>query len=133
MYAVYFEKLGQREKERLDKAERRDRGMAAGRGDANGEKRGGSDGDERARKREAVILPRRPYWRNSRGRDPINNGATSRHVSAARRREGRGVGCTCFTSIHCCISLTRVAYTRVSLSLSLSLCPIDVEYTCARM
>jgi len=51
-------------------------------------------GRERERERERGRDPaRRPYWRNSRGRDPINNGATSRHVPAACRPVGgRGGG-----------------------------------------
>jgi len=40
MYAVYFEKLGQREKERLDKAERRN-GRGWGKGEEGSDANGG--------------------------------------------------------------------------------------------
>lgn len=46
-------------------------------------------GRERERDRD---LARRPYWRNSRGRDPINNGTTSRHVPAARGADASATG-----------------------------------------
>lgn len=52
MYAVYFEKLGQREKERLDKAERRDRGMGGGWRGCEREKIAGVATETRERERE---------------------------------------------------------------------------------
>lgn len=74
-----------------------------------------------------IDLARRPYWRNSRGRDPINNGATSRHVPAARGADASATGemHVLHESVYtarCTSAASRVLhiYTHVSFSLSIS-------------
>lgn len=141
MYAVYFEQLGQRG--RKSGSTRLSVEMSGVR--MRREARGGSDREkDRERERETGRDPaRRPYWRNSRGRDPINNGATSRHVPAARRartREGAEGGCEGDARasresryIYMFIALRLTPCCILCIHTRLCFYLVDVGHTCARM